>query len=103
MPIAEKAEKDRRRRLPLLAILPASLGGATADEWSTGKSSWALKLKPRKIPMRFHLAFVAFGWLSAVLSSAAFDYAISVPLSMVFRSSSLLINLIIGFLIMGRK
>ena len=42
-------------------------------------------------------------WLAAILSSVVYDYHISVPFHMVFKSSILLVNMTIGVLVLRRR
>ena len=42
-------------------------------------------------------------WLAAILSSAVYDFHISVPFHMVFKSSILLVNMTIGTLVLRRR
>jgi drug/metabolite transporter (DMT)-like permease len=46
---------------------------------------------------------VLMSWLSAVLSSQAYLYNISVPFHMVFKSSILLVNMCIGMIVMRKR
>ena len=46
---------------------------------------------------------VLMSWLAAILSSAVYDFHISVPFHMVFKSSILLVNMTIGTLVLRRR
>ena len=63
----------------------------------------ALRMKPRKIRLKYHAGCVLTSWLSSVLSSQAYLYNISVPFHMVFKSSILLVNMCIGFLVIKKR
>jgi hypothetical protein len=42
-------------------------------------------------------------WLAAILSSVVYDYHISVPFHMVFKSSILLVNMTLGAVVLRRR
>eukprot|EP01102_Stenamoeba_stenopodia_P002900 TRINITY_DN127_c0_g1_i1.p1 TRINITY_DN127_c0_g1~~TRINITY_DN127_c0_g1_i1.p1 ORF type:complete len:387 (-),score=86.36 TRINITY_DN127_c0_g1_i1:125-1285(-) len=70
---------------------------------SRKKGIFGYYLKPRKIPLKYHIACVTLSWLAAVVAAAAYNYKISVPLHMIVKSSILLVNMCIGVLLLRRR
>ena len=62
-----------------------------------------IRLLPRKIPISYHVGCVIMSWLSSVLSGVVYSYNVSVPFHMVFKSSILLVNMAIGYIVMKRR
>ncbi|XP_063929306.1 nucleotide sugar transporter SLC35B4 [Zophobas morio] len=59
-------------------------------------------VKP-KIPFQTYLILVVLFFLTSVINNWAFDFNIPVPLHMIFRSGSLIANMIMGILILKKK
>lgn len=74
-----------------LFITATSMGGQFEP-----KSYW--KLKQRTIPLYFHLVLVALFFGQSIINNLAFGFHISMPLHSIFRSGSLIMNLLIGVL-----
>lgn len=55
-------------------------------------------LRPRKVALRYYLLMTFVFAVLSVVNNMAFDYHISQPLHMVFRSSTLAASLIVGLL-----
>lgn len=68
------------------------------------KSSFPfLGFKKRNVPMLVYIVMVIFFASSSVINNLAFAYHISVPLNTIFRSSSMVCNVIISFLVFRKK
>uniref|UniRef100_A0A915BKU8 UDP-xylose and UDP-N-acetylglucosamine transporter n=1 Tax=Parascaris univalens TaxID=6257 RepID=A0A915BKU8_PARUN len=66
-------------------------------------SRFFTKIPPNKIPlMRGYLPIVVLFFLVSVSNNLALNFDISVPLFIVFRSGTLLANLLLGRLLLGR-
>lgn len=59
--------------------------------------------KPRNIPIKNYLVIVIVFFVCNVCNNFAFDFNISMPLHMIFRSGSLITNMIMGIIILKRK
>jgi len=59
-------------------------------------------LKNRVIPLWFYVILVSLFFFQSVINNLVFSYHISMVLHTIFRSSSLLMNLIIGILLFGK-
>ncbi|KAJ1967639.1 golgi uridine diphosphate-N- acetylglucosamine transporter, partial [Dimargaris xerosporica] len=64
--------------------------------------SWWPRLKPRVVPWYHWLSMVALYFTVSILNNWALAF-ISVPLHIVFRSGSLMMNMIVGYLAMGKR
>jgi len=62
-----------------------------------------LELAPRKIPIQYYLLITCVFFLLSVINNKAFDFEISQPVHMVFRSSSLITSLLLGLIIFGSR
>ncbi|KAA1465939.1 UAA transporter [Dentipellis sp. KUC8613] len=60
-------------------------------------------LKPRRIPLTPYIIQVALFCIVSLLNNAAFAYAIPMPVHIIFRSGGLIISMLMGWLISGRK
>ncbi|RZC40589.1 UDP-xylose and UDP-N-acetylglucosamine transporter [Asbolus verrucosus] len=56
-----------------------------------------------KIPFKTYLILVVLFFLTSVINNWAFNFNIPVPLHMIFRSGSLIANMIMGILILKKK
>ncbi|KAH8094729.1 UAA transporter [Cristinia sonorae] len=61
------------------------------------------RLKPRQISILPYLAQVVLFYLVSLLNNAAFAYKIPMPVHIVFRSGGLIINMVMGWLLQGRR
>ena len=78
-------------------------GGKTANEGAL--TSRVLTVLGNRLPLdgRLRPGCVLMSWLAAILSAMVYDYHISVPFHMVFKSSILLVNMTIGVLVLKRR
>ncbi|KAI9594048.1 UAA transporter [Syncephalis fuscata] len=60
-------------------------------------------LKPRAVPIKRWLYMVALFYTLSMLNNRALGYQISMPLHIVFRSGGLLVNMIFGWLLAGKR
>lgn len=68
------------------------------------KSSWfPLRIKARKIPLPYYMIMVLIFFLVSVLNNKALGYNISLPFHMIFRSGSLLANMLLGAAILKKR
>jgi UDP-xylose/UDP-N-acetylglucosamine transporter B4 len=65
--------------------------------------SLGVKLRPTHSPLWWYAALTSIFWTLSVLNNMAYDYEISQPLHMVFRSSSLAVSLLLGFLFFRKR
>ncbi|KAI0772513.1 UAA transporter [Trametes elegans] len=75
---------------------------------STRRSRWWLRipvphLRPRKIPLAPYLAQVALFYGISLLNNAAFAYSIPMPVHIIFRSGGLVISMLMGWLLAGKR
>ncbi len=59
--------------------------------------------KPRKIPLRFYLAQVSVFFTVSIVNNHALHYDVPLPLHMIFRSGSLIANVLLGYLLLRRR
>jgi len=64
---------------------------------------WSLKIATRTIPIAIYAAIAVIFFSLSVINNGAFAFDISQPVHMVFRSSSLLSNLILGYAFFGKR
>ncbi|KAJ1995020.1 golgi uridine diphosphate-N- acetylglucosamine transporter [Dimargaris cristalligena] len=64
--------------------------------------SWP-RLKPRVVPLYDWLVMVVLYFLVSILNNWALAFHISVPLHIVFRSGSLMVNMVAGYLVLGKR
>ena len=62
-----------------------------------------LRVRATHSPLWWYLALTSIFWTLSVLNNMAYDYEISQPLHMVFRSSSLAVSLLLGFLFFRKR
>ncbi|GJQ69949.1 hypothetical protein Trydic_g13339 [Trypoxylus dichotomus] len=58
---------------------------------------------PRVIPLSDYLTLVTLFFITSVLNNWVFDFHIPVPLHMIFRSGSLITNMIMGIIILKKR
>eukprot|EP00026_Physarum_polycephalum_P011923 Phypoly_transcript_12173.p1 GENE.Phypoly_transcript_12173~~Phypoly_transcript_12173.p1 ORF type:complete len:306 (+),score=38.62 Phypoly_transcript_12173:94-918(+) len=67
-------------------------------------TSWfPLRIKARKIPITYYMVMVLIFFLVSVLNNKALAYKISLPFHMIFRSGSLLANMLMGVAIFRKR
>lgn len=66
-------------------------------------SSGLPKLKPRMIPLSRWLVMVVLFFFSSQLNNMAFAYKIPMTLHIIFRSASLIANMLLGVIILGKR
>jgi UDP-xylose/UDP-N-acetylglucosamine transporter B4 len=60
-------------------------------------------VKKTSSPLWWYLLLTSIFWTLSILNNMAYDYEISQPLHMVFRSSSLAVSLLLGFLLFRKR
>ena len=61
------------------------------------------RLKPRKIPLTPYLIQVALFYAVSLLNNMAFGYQIPMPVHIIFRSGGLIVSMLLGYLIVGKR
>jgi hypothetical protein len=69
----------------------------------TTKRSPCPRLKQNTIPMVWHLGFVAICFTMSILSNMSHNYGISVPMHVVVKSSGLVVNMLVGAVLLGKR
>ena len=64
---------------------------------------WGFGKRKNKVPMKYHLLTVLMFWSIQVTNNLAFNYHIPMPLHTIFRSGSLVTNMLLGVLIMKKS
>ncbi|KAK7199112.1 UAA transporter family/Triose-phosphate Transporter family [Novymonas esmeraldas] len=64
---------------------------------------WPLRWRRSRIALRHKLVLCIAAWLMSVGNNIAFGFHISVPLHATFRSSSLMLNMLAGYLFLGKR
>jgi UDP-xylose/UDP-N-acetylglucosamine transporter B4 len=59
--------------------------------------------KPRVVPITRWIAMVLLFFTLSTMNNRALGYNISVPLHIVFRSGGLFVNMLLGWLLVGKK
>lgn len=67
-----------------------------------GSFPW-IRLKKRKVPLYRWIVQVGFYLSTSLLNNIAFGYNVPMPVHIVFRSGGLVINMILGWLVQGRR
>lgn len=62
-----------------------------------------ISLKPRKAPLYKWMVMVILFFVSSVLNNLVFEYHISIPVHIIFRSSSIIMNMLMSWLILKRR
>ncbi|KAL0481320.1 UDP-xylose and UDP-N-acetylglucosamine transporter [Acrasis kona] len=63
----------------------------------------SVTLKKRSTPLYFHLILVSLFFTQSLINNIAFNYDISLPLHSIFRSGSLITNMLVGVIIFGQR
>jgi hypothetical protein len=63
----------------------------------------SIKLKQRATPLYFHALLVGLFFSQTVVNNLAFSYNISLPLHSIFRSGSLIMNMLVGMIGFGER
>lgn len=82
-----------------LFVTVTSIDGVITYE----KDSKLPKLRPLTTPFWFHCLIVIVFFSQSIINNVAFGYDISMVLHSIFRSGSLIMNLIVGLLFFGTK
>ena len=61
------------------------------------------RFKPRRIPLMPYLIQVGLFYLVSVLNNAVFGYQIPMSVHIIFRSSGLVVSMILGWLLRGKR
>jgi solute carrier family 35 (UDP-xylose/UDP-N-acetylglucosamine transporter), member B4 len=61
------------------------------------------RLKPRKIPLTPYLIQVGLFYLVSLINNAAFGYHIPMGVHIIFRSGGLIISMLLGLFVAGKK
>jgi hypothetical protein len=70
-------------------------------QWPAG--AWAPRLRPRSIPLLYYMLQVSVYFTLSVINNKAFAFRVSMPLHMIFRSASLVANMFLGLLLLGKR
>jgi UDP-xylose/UDP-N-acetylglucosamine transporter B4 len=60
-------------------------------------------LAPRTVPLPYYLGLTLIFFVSSIVNNKVLDYNISIPMHTVFRSSSLVVSIIIGFVFFKKR
>eukprot|EP01094_Clydonella_sp_ATCC50884_P002517 TRINITY_DN11920_c0_g1_i1.p2 TRINITY_DN11920_c0_g1~~TRINITY_DN11920_c0_g1_i1.p2 ORF type:complete len:409 (+),score=155.17 TRINITY_DN11920_c0_g1_i1:1184-2410(+) len=71
-------------------------------EWSDD-SAVGITFTKRAVPLLHHCVFLLCSWLAAVLAALALDFHVTIATSMIIKSLSLVINMAMGFLLLGKR
>ncbi|KAF8529227.1 UAA-domain-containing protein [Hysterangium stoloniferum] len=71
--------------------------------WDTPSTMMRLRFKKRKIPISHWAVQVVLFFISSMLNNAAFGYDVPMSVHIIFRSGGLVVNMLMGWLIGGRK
>jgi solute carrier family 35 (UDP-xylose/UDP-N-acetylglucosamine transporter), member B4 len=61
------------------------------------------RLKPRKIPLAPYLTQVGLFYLISVINNAAFGYHVPMAVHIIFRSGGLIVSMLLGWFVAGKK
>jgi len=61
------------------------------------------KLKPRRVPLSVYVVQVVLYSLLSILNNKAFSYLIPMPVHIIFRSGGLVVSMLMGRILMGRR
>lgn len=61
------------------------------------------KLKKTMVPLTHWLLLVILFFIVSLLNMAALSYNISIPLHIIFRSGGLIVNMIMGTIVLGKR
>ena len=71
-------------------------------EFSNGRFPYP-RLRARKIPITPYLVQVALFYLVSLLNNIAFGYKIPMPVHIIFRSGGLIVSMVLGYLLSGKR
>ncbi|TPX63159.1 hypothetical protein SpCBS45565_g06825 [Spizellomyces sp. 'palustris'] len=87
----------------LLSNLEWDWGWRPAPGRVSGRKSFLpLRLKERRIPIRYWIGMVLLFWTVSVLNNASLGYNIAMPLHIIFRSGSLFVSMLFSWLFFGK-
>lgn len=72
-------------------------------KFNNKKKKFPLSLKSRKVPLHKWYIMVILFFSSSVLNNLVFKYNISMPIHIIFRSSSIIVNIIMSRLILKKR
>jgi len=61
------------------------------------------KLKSRQVPLSVYIVQVALFCLLSILNNKAFSYLVPMPVHIIFRSGGLVISMLMGRILLGRR
>ena len=61
------------------------------------------KLKPRQVPLSVYIVQVVLFCLLSILNNKAFSYLVPMPVHIIFRSGGLVISMLMGRILLGRR
>lgn len=67
------------------------------------EKTFPISLKPRKAPLHKWILMVILFFVSSVLNNLVFEYHISIPIHIIFRSGSIIVNMLMSWLILKRR
>lgn len=90
-------------RMLMRDVAPSYQRASTPAASSSGWRSLGWRLRPRNVPFDRYLLMVSLFFVSNLLNNLAFQYRISVPFQVVFRSASVATSLVLGVVILKRR
>ena len=78
-------------------------GGAGGKGKAAGKGGWALALRAPVVPLRHYVQMTLLFFSMSYLNNFVFQFNISQPLHMVFRSANLATTLLLGYFFFGQR
>lgn len=66
-------------------------------------TSYGPRFKPRRIPLTPYLIQVALFYLISLLNNVAFSYRIPMAVHIIFRSGGLIISMLLGWILAGKR
>jgi len=97
-----KADKGCGVLLTFLQFAVVSLE-ALPSQLQRSKTFPYIKLTPRIVPVSVYLGMVLLFWSSSTLNNLAFYFNISLPLNTIFRSSTMVCNVLLGVLFLNKR
>lgn len=73
------------------------------SSWGLLKLLTRIRLKKRRIPLSRWTIQVALFLITSLLNNAAFGYHVPMSVHIIFRSGGLIVNMLMGWLIQGRR
>jgi solute carrier family 35 (UDP-xylose/UDP-N-acetylglucosamine transporter), member B4 len=83
-------------------LLISAYGLPKQITFSSGRIPYP-RLKTRKIPLTPYLVQVALFYAVSLLNNAAFGYRIPMPVHIIFRSGGLIVGMLLGRMIVGKR